>query len=251
MRSSTRFKAMNVIHRILLSASGGRLGWTAEGMPVLELTTTGRKSGQPHSVMLTSPLQEGAAIIVVASGGGDRTPPAWFLNVRDSPAVGVRLQGNPKRQMPLLPIGAAILLAAASRPADIPFRIRMIDPGANETVAVADLNNDGRPDINSGESWYEAPAWTKHPLRAIGFNSNYIDNFTDIAIDVDGDGWIDIVQFGYFSSKIVWLKNPGKRGGAWAVNEIDASGPTEFAFLVDLNNDGKAQELLQIGRAHV
>jgi deazaflavin-dependent oxidoreductase (nitroreductase family) len=99
MRSSTRFKAMNVIHRILLSASGGRLGWTAEGMPVLELTTTGRKSGQPHSVMLTSPLQEGAAIIVVASGGGDRTPPAWFLNVRDSPAVGVRLQGNPKRQM--------------------------------------------------------------------------------------------------------------------------------------------------------
>jgi len=31
--------------------------------------------------------------------GGDRTPPAWFLNVRDSPAVGVRLQGNPKRQM--------------------------------------------------------------------------------------------------------------------------------------------------------
>ena len=52
--------------------------------------------------------------------------------------------------------------------------------------------------------------------------------------------------------KIVWLKNPGKRGGAWAVNEIDASGPTEFAFLVDLNNDGKAQELLpEFDRANV
>src|ERR1035437_697062 len=145
---------------------------------------------------------------------------------------------------PLLPIGAAILLVASSRPPDIAFRIRMIDPGANETVAVADLNNDGHPDIISGESWYEAPAWTKHPLREIGFNSNYIDNFTDIAIDVDGDSWVDIVQFGYFPSKIGWLKNPGKRGGPGAVNEIDAIGPTEFAFLVDLNNDGKAQELL-------
>ena len=59
-----------------------------------------------------------------------------------------------------------------------------------------------------------------------------------------GDGWVDIVQFGYFSQNIVWLKNPGKSGGAWVVNEIDHAGPTEFAFLVDLNNDGKAQELL-------
>jgi deazaflavin-dependent oxidoreductase (nitroreductase family) len=99
MRGNFRFKAMNVIHRILLLVSGGRLGWTAEGMPVLELTTTGRKSGQPHLVMLTSPLQEGAVIVVVASGGGARTPPAWFLNLRDNPDVGVRLQGDPKHQM--------------------------------------------------------------------------------------------------------------------------------------------------------
>ena len=159
---------------------------------------------------------------------------------------------NARFLAPLLPVGAAILLGASSRPPDIPFQVRMIDPGANETAAVADLNNDGRPDIISGENWYEAPAWTKHPLRAIDFNANYVDNFTDIAIDVDGDGWVDVVQFGYFSSKIVWLKNPGKRGGAWAVNEIDASGPTEFAFLVDLNNDGKAQELLpEFDRANV
>ena len=31
-------------------------------------------------------------------------------------------------------------------------------------------------------------------LRAIDFNANYIDNFTDIAIDVDGDGWVDVVN---------------------------------------------------------
>jgi hypothetical protein len=146
--------------------------------------------------------------------------------------------------VPLTSVFCAAFLFAASRPADIAFRIQMIDPGYNETAAVADLNNDGKPDIISGEAWYEAPNWTKHPLREIDYSQNYIDNFSDLPIDVDGDGWIDIVQFSYFAHNIVWLKNPGKAGGAWKVTEIDNSGPSEFAFLVDLNNDGKAQELL-------
>ena len=91
MSSDVGFKAMNGIHRLLLKVSGGRLGWTAMDMPVLELTTKGRKSGQPRSVMLTSPVQEGAALVVVASRGGDDQPPAWFLNLRDNPDVDVRL----------------------------------------------------------------------------------------------------------------------------------------------------------------
>jgi hypothetical protein len=133
---------------------------------------------------------------------------------------------------------------SASRPADIAFRTVMIDPGYSETVAVADINRDGKPDIVSGESWYEAPRWIKHPLRQIDYSNGYIDNFSDLAVDVDGDGWIDIVQCSYFAHNIVWLRNPGKSSGDWKVTEIDNSGPTEFAFLVDLNNDGKALELL-------
>lgn len=93
------FKAMNAVHRILLKVSGGRVGWTAMDMPVLELTTTGRKSGEPRSVLLTSPLQEGPAFVVVASRAGDDRPPAWFLNLKDNPGVEVRLQGRPRQQM--------------------------------------------------------------------------------------------------------------------------------------------------------
>ena len=99
MPSDVRFKAMNAIHRILLKLSGGRAGWTAMDMPVLELTTTGRKSGQPRSVVLTSPLQEGPVLVVVASRGGDDQAPAWFLNLQDNPGVEVRLQGKPRRPM--------------------------------------------------------------------------------------------------------------------------------------------------------
>ena len=131
-----------------------------------------------------------------------------------------------------------------SRPADIAFKVQMIDPGFSESVAVADFNKDGRLDILSAESWYEAPAWTKHGVRDIAFNGSYIDNFSDLPVDVDGDGYTDVVQIAYFARRIVWLKNPGKPGGAWVATEIDAVGPTEFAFLVDLDNDGRAAEIL-------
>jgi hypothetical protein len=134
--------------------------------------------------------------------------------------------------------------APASRPPDIAFRVQMIDPGFSESVAVADFNRDGRLDILSAEHWYEAPAWTKHRVRDIPFNGQYIDNFSDLPLDVDGDGYTDIVQIAYFARRLVWLKNPGRTRGPWVETEIDAAGPTEFAFLVDLDNDGKALEIL-------
>jgi deazaflavin-dependent oxidoreductase (nitroreductase family) len=99
MPTDLQLKAMNTIHRGLLKISVGRLGWRAAGMPVLELTTTGRKSGQPRTVMLTSPVQEGDAIVIVASRGGDDHHPAWFLNLRDQPHVEVAFAGKPKRSM--------------------------------------------------------------------------------------------------------------------------------------------------------
>ena len=77
----------------------------------------------------------------------------------------------------------------ASRPRDIAFRVQMIDPGFSESVAVADFNKDGRLDILSAESWYEAPQWTRHAVRDIPFNGSYIDNFSDLPVDVDGDGY--------------------------------------------------------------
>src|SRR5712691_2856481 len=97
MPSDLTLKTMNGIHRALLKVTGGKFGWEAAKMPVLELTTTGRKSGQPRSVMLTSPLQEGDTVVVVASRGGDDTHPAWFLNLRDQPNVLVAMQGGPKQ----------------------------------------------------------------------------------------------------------------------------------------------------------
>jgi deazaflavin-dependent oxidoreductase (nitroreductase family) len=92
-------KTVNTMHRTVLKLTGGRFGWKAGGMPVVELTTTGRKSGQPRTVMLTSPIQNGDSIVVVASRGGDPHHPAWYLNLLDEPKVEVEFKGEAKRPM--------------------------------------------------------------------------------------------------------------------------------------------------------
>jgi len=99
MPSDLMFKTMNAVHRAMLKLTGNRLGASINGMPSLELTTTGRKSGQPRTVLLSSPLQEGSSYVVVASRGGDDTHPAWFLNLRENPDVEVRLIGKASQRM--------------------------------------------------------------------------------------------------------------------------------------------------------
>jgi len=68
--------AANAIHRGILRISGGRFGWEAMGMPMLELTTVGRMNGEARATMLSLPLQFGESVIVVASRGGDDEHPA-------------------------------------------------------------------------------------------------------------------------------------------------------------------------------
>jgi deazaflavin-dependent oxidoreductase (nitroreductase family) len=99
MPSDRFLRAANTVHRVVLKITGGRVGWKGAGMPVLELTTVGRKSGRPHSVLLTSPLSDDGAIVIVASRGGDDHHPAWFLNLQANPDVEVALAGAAKQPM--------------------------------------------------------------------------------------------------------------------------------------------------------
>lgn len=93
-------KGMNLAHRAIHVVSFGRLGWSAMGMPVLELTTRGRRTGQSRSLLLTSPLElDGGRHVIVASRGGDDRQPAWFLNLQADPEVGVAFGGGERRTM--------------------------------------------------------------------------------------------------------------------------------------------------------
>jgi deazaflavin-dependent oxidoreductase (nitroreductase family) len=82
------------IHRAVFRASNGRLANRGYGMPVLELTTTGRKTGKQRTTMLTSPVQDGGRIVIIASYGGDDRHPTWFLNLQNDPKVEVTMDGE-------------------------------------------------------------------------------------------------------------------------------------------------------------
>lgn len=95
MPSDLTLKAMNAAHRTLIAVTRGRRGWRFGRTPALELTTTGRRTGRPRATMLTSPLQLGDALVVVASRGGDDRHPAWYLNLVADPDVLVARDGRP------------------------------------------------------------------------------------------------------------------------------------------------------------
>lgn len=142
----------------------------------------------------------------------------------------------------LISIGLAAFVQ--TRPPEVPFEKHTLDLGSSESAAVADINGDGKLDVVSGENWYEAPTWRKHHFRDIYYTNNYIDDLSTVPLDVDEDGRVDLVTVGWFSKKIAWWRNPGKAGGKWLEHPIAEGYPVEFAELVDLNNDGKTDELL-------
>jgi deazaflavin-dependent oxidoreductase (nitroreductase family) len=92
-------KGMNAIHRVILGVSRGKAGWQVGPMPVVELTTIGRKSGERRTVLLTSPIQENEAIVIVASRGGDDHHPDWYLNLCANSTVSVSVKGEAVREM--------------------------------------------------------------------------------------------------------------------------------------------------------
>jgi deazaflavin-dependent oxidoreductase (nitroreductase family) len=93
-------KIMSQVNTRLYRATGGRLGskWRVGsafpwGVPVLLLTSIGRKSGEPRISPLLY-IEDGPRVIVVASQGGLPKNPAWFYNIRSNPNVTVQIKSN-------------------------------------------------------------------------------------------------------------------------------------------------------------
>jgi deazaflavin-dependent oxidoreductase (nitroreductase family) len=80
-------------HARLYRLTGGRfLPRWAERMPVISLTTTGRKSGKPRSTPVVY-VEDGDRLAVMPSNAGSDATPAWWLNLQANPDAEVQ-RGN-------------------------------------------------------------------------------------------------------------------------------------------------------------
>jgi deazaflavin-dependent oxidoreductase (nitroreductase family) len=77
------------IHLWLYRVTGGRIGHKSAQGPMLLLTTTGRKSGQPRTHPLLY-MPDGDDCVVVGSNGGRPEMPQWVLNLKAKPECKVQ-----------------------------------------------------------------------------------------------------------------------------------------------------------------
>ncbi len=132
---------------------------------------------------------------------------------------------------------------APPTPTDLSFTKEIIhDVFISEGAAVADVNQDGQKDILAGAWWFEAPDWTPreiYPPKEFDYTKGYSDSFLNFAMDVNQDGWMDLIRFDFPGQGVYWHENPKGEAGHWKTHLIDSTACNESPMMTDLDEDGR------------
>jgi F420H(2)-dependent quinone reductase len=80
-QAARRQRRLTTLHTLVYQLSGGRIGATLLGMPMLLLTTWGRRTGRLRTApLLYLPIDD--VFVLVASNGGARHHPTWWFNLQ-------------------------------------------------------------------------------------------------------------------------------------------------------------------------
>jgi len=112
----------------------------------------------------------------------------------------------------------------------------------SEGVATGDVNRDGLTDVMAGSFWFEAPDWKRHEItKGLIFNpdTTFSNSFLDYSMDVNQDGWIDLVRIGYPGEEVVWYENSRNEKRLWTMHKIYDHVGNESPAFVDIDGDGR------------
>ena len=146
---------------------------------------------------------------------------------------------------------ASLIFSNLSSPAQNPektsvdqrFKKHIItDDFISEGVAIGDVNKDGKMDILAGAFWFEAPGWTKHEItepQHFSPSDGYSNSFLNYTMDVNQDGWLDLIRISLPGEEAVWYENPKNKPGHWAMHLILKTVGNESPAFVDVDGDGR------------
>ena len=129
------------------------------------------------------------------------------------------------------------------------FFVHRLGTDHAEGITTLDMNGDGLPDILSGAYWYENPGpkggeWKRHQYREAGIRDEFVSDCGEWTVDVNHDGWPDVVTAGWMTTGVWWYENPKKLGAEWKRHFIADSYDTEGGWMADINGDGKPDLIL-------
>ena len=82
---------------------------------------------------------------------------------------------------------------------------------------------------------------TKTKICDIIYDGNYVHDFSDYPLDVNGDGYPDIITGSWWSDGLFWRENPGKNGGEWKTHKIETLSNIETIRYFDIDNCGTVE----------
>jgi hypothetical protein len=167
-------------------------------------------------------------------------------------------------------LSTTILASAADYTLHSFKKIQVTDKFWSEGAYAGDFNHDGKMDVVSGPFWYEGPDFkTRHeysPAKAtfklkktdgteetlagyegaLGKQNAYSDNFLTYVYDFNGDGWDDVIVYGFPGKECFWYENPKGKANAdgtehWVRHKVIDVLDNESPMFGDLTGDGKPE----------